>query len=67
MTIKWCWSQEKDVAEKRSELKESSGTEWQQMKPEIEKLIKGLMNSIESARSTEWKPVTMTDRFGFHH
>lgn len=45
-------AREKDVADKLSELKESFGTEWQEAKPEIEKLSEGLMNSIESARST---------------
>lgn len=49
-------NKEKDVSEKLSELKEMSGTEWQQMKPEIEKLSERLMSSIESAQSNQLSP-----------
>ncbi len=45
-------AKEKDVADKLSELKENSGTEWQKMKPEIEKLRGHVTNAIESARFT---------------
>ncbi len=45
-------AKEENVADRLSELKESSGTEWQQMKSEIEKLRGRITNDIESARST---------------
>ena len=45
-------AKEKDVADMLSELKESSDTEWQQIKTEIENLKERVTNSIESARST---------------
>jgi len=43
---------EKTVTEKLLELKECSDTEWQQRKPELEKLSEQVTNSIEAARST---------------
>ena len=45
-------AKEENVADKLSELKERSGTEWQQLKPGIEKLIRRVTKAIESARFT---------------
>jgi hypothetical protein len=44
-------AKEKSVAEKLSDLKKSSETEWHQLKSEIEALGESLSNAIESART----------------
>lgn len=44
-------NKEKSVAEKLSEIQESSETEWQQLQPEIEALRESIEYAIESART----------------